>query len=804
MSDSNKISSPSLPLIVFLLLGCGLALGYALAERKITSITSEEEIECVAFSPDGKRIVSGCDGPDGEIKVWDVGSGEEILTLKGHKYSVKSVAFSPDGKRIFSEDGADLKMWDVETGREQFTLAHEIKNVAVSPDGKRLACIRSVDNKFLDEVQVWDVNARRELFAIQGYRGSPRHDTKVVFSADGKRLVAGSFEHDDTVKLWDASSGKGIQSLKGHVSTVESVACSPDGKWIVSHAWEEIKVWDAATGAETLTIRVPPGEIECIGISPNGQRIIVGGERFSAAKNGQAVSGGTVKVWNRATGEEELFLKGHTSRVRNVMFSPDGKRIVSGSWGRTNPKHFGNGGEVIVWDAVTGKQLQHFQRSSGSHSHGLAISPDGTRIASGGFDEVVKVWHVNGGADLLKLKRELDLGNEVRCVAFSPDRKWLAAGGSLGGVKVWNVVTGKVRLSLKHTTLHEIDSVAFSPDSKRIVSASCQFEGSVEVKVWDATSGDEMLAIEKHRHTFETLALSPDGKRVAAARNWDRPFDLNELKIWDISTAAELLTIKGFRERITGLAFSPDGKRMLTVDSGYNLGELKLWDAATGREILNFRGHTLTVVSAAFSPDGKRIVSGSYRAHPESDKGWAEIKVWNAHSGDEALTLKGPSCSNFQVAFSPDGNRIAIGGHGWDQIKDRPFGKIEVRDLGDLELAQFLSLQPQFRTRFLGVVILSLLLALFAVKFALGQTANDRLAQRIARGGLWGLFWVGALSGLTAGVDYVVASESVIKSFQRIWLIILILSVSYLASYGLGIVMAGYLSQTRQNNAGKT
>jgi tRNA A-37 threonylcarbamoyl transferase component Bud32 len=201
-------------------------------------------VDSVAFSPDGKRLVSG--SSDGAVKVWDAQTGQETLTLKGHNGSVSSVAFSPDGKRLVSgsTDGT-LKVWDAQTGQETLTLkghTGSVSSVAFSPDGKRL-----VSGSTDGTLKLWDAQTGQETLTLKGHTGLVY---SVAFSPDGKRLVSGG--QDNTVKVWDAQTGQETLTLKGHTGWVSSVAFSPDGKHLASGSWDgTIKVWDADGRQET-------------------------------------------------------------------------------------------------------------------------------------------------------------------------------------------------------------------------------------------------------------------------------------------------------------------------------------------------------------------------------------------------------------------------------------------------------------------------------------------------------------------------------------------------------------------------
>jgi WD40 repeat protein len=300
------------------------ALHKQLKESTSTLKGHTKSVRSVAFSPDGKRIVSG--SQDNMVKVWDATNGQETLTLNRHQDVVRSVAFSPDGQRIVSGSwDIPPKVWDATTGQELFTLGGEnfVMCVAFSPDGKRIA---SGNGYWM--FKMWDAASGEETLTLKG------HNEAVVcmaFSPDGKRIVSGS--HDRTLKMWDVTTGKETLTFKGHTGSIRSVAFSPDGKRIVSGSDDQtIRVWDAASGQETLTLKGHTDRVWSVAFSPNGKRIISGSNDT------------TMKLWDATTGRETLTLKGHRGGVMCVAFSPDGKRIVSGSWDNT----------LKLWDAPCG------------------------------------------------------------------------------------------------------------------------------------------------------------------------------------------------------------------------------------------------------------------------------------------------------------------------------------------------------------------------------------------------------------------------------------------------------------------
>jgi WD40 repeat protein len=269
------------------------------------------------MSPDGKRMVSApaLPGERGEVRVWDTGTGQVQLTLQGLMGGVSSVAFSPDGKRIVTAEAGQVRnpaemkeakvsgpqdlwkpgkviVWDAETGQVQRTLQGPagLSCVAFSPDGNRIALGGT------QAVKVWDAETGQEIFSCHT---NALFVISVAFSADGKRIVTGG--SNGLVQVWDAETGQEDLSIKGHTSAVSSVAFSPEGKRIVTGGVSgtlfnrgpgELKVWDAETGQEKLTLKGHTAAVTSVAFSADGQRIISAG------------GDGTVRVWDAPPAEE--------------------------------------------------------------------------------------------------------------------------------------------------------------------------------------------------------------------------------------------------------------------------------------------------------------------------------------------------------------------------------------------------------------------------------------------------------------------------------------------------------------------
>ncbi len=594
----------------------GLHVWDAISGRGLFSLKGHTgEVTDVAFSPNGKLIVTG--SRDKTLKVWGAEKGQVLLTLRGHTQSVFGVAFSPDGKRILSAsaDGT-LKVW--EAGKGQHVLTRKwnvdlVTRVAFSPDGNRLVSVRSDGT-----LKVWDIQKGQELLTLKGHTQPIR---SVGFSPDGTRIVSGS--EDGTLRVWDAQTGNVVLSLKGHVREVTGVAFSPDGRRIASSSSDRtLKVWDAEKGQEVHTLKGHTKPVRCLAIRrPDGQRIVTGGGGHDRRGNGLP---GTLTVWDAERGQVLHTLKGHTEPVRCVAFSPDGKRIVSGSEDKT----------LKVWDAENGKEVRTL-KGGPSGVNSVAFSLDGKRIVSEDSDSAsARVWDAETGRALLSLKG----GHEraVTSVAFSPDGKRIVTGSLDWTLKVWDAQTGKHLLTLKGHT-NNVTSVCFSPDGKRIVSGG----DDNTLKVWDVQTGEELLTLRGHAKPVLSVAYSPDGKRIVSGS------EDGALKVWGSATGQGLLTLKEHRGPVYGVAFSADGNRLV---SGSEDGTLKVWDARRSQAVLSLEEDDVTALSMAFSPDGKRLVVGYVGG---------TVKVWDGRKGQVVLSLKGLTDIVTSVAFSRDGKRIS-------------------------------------------------------------------------------------------------------------------------------------------------
>jgi WD40 repeat protein/serine/threonine protein kinase len=374
---------------------------------------------------------------------------------------------------------------------------------------------------------------------------------------------------------------------------------------------------------EPLVLRDTSG-VNSVAFHPDGNQI--------AAACGDS----TVKVWDLKTGKVIQTLRGHKSYVFSVAFRPpDGRFLASASADRT----------IRVWDLTTGAKVfecgGHLGEFNGM-AYAVAFSPDGRHLLAGSEDGSAILWDAADGREVRRLPEKHE--NTAVSVAFSRDGRLLASGSWGGVLRIWEARTGRLLHSIPAHD-HRISAIAFDPDGRWLATASADRT----VKVWDATTGEPLRTLHGHVGLILGLAFSPNGRRLFSSGGEDK-----SVKVWDPLTGREILDLRGHASLCQCVTLSPDGRRLASASADRTIC---IWDATPlsvgeGQESLTCK-HDDEIWSVAFSPDGRQLASASW------DK---TVRLWDARTGNLLHTLARPGSvfTIFRLAFSPDGERIAV------------------------------------------------------------------------------------------------------------------------------------------------
>jgi WD40 repeat protein/Flp pilus assembly protein TadD len=530
------------------------------------------------------------------------------------------------------------------------------------------------------------LNARchTELFSFPG--------RAAVFSPDGSR-IAGAGARDGVIRVYDGRTGEEVLALKGPVRLAWPMTFSPDGSRLAAHGSDGVvHAYDLRTGQEAFALK-GPARLYAPAFSPDGTRMAVGASDL------------LIRLYDVGTGQEAVTLKrpdgspvapsapGPRAVVIPVgTFSPDGTRLVAygedkvvrvydlrtgkeavalkdaralqGPAGLLSPVFSPDGlhlaadsddGVVRLYDARTGQETLAFKGPV--RIYRPAFSPDGLRLAVAGEDSVLRVYDARTGQEVLALRGPVHSGASM----LSPDGSRLVAQGADGVIRIYDLRMGQEALSLQGPV--RLQNPALSPDGSRL--AAIGDDGVV--RVYDVRAGHEEVTLQGPP-PLHSSTLSPDGSRFAA-RGGD-----GVVRLYDTRTGLELLALRGPASLVldrVGVVFSPDGSRAAVRPSGFSIwgdGVVRVYDTRTGQEALTLQGPT-KLGTMAFSPDGSRLAVGGQDGM---------VRVYDLRTGQEGLACKGPAGVG-QLSFSPDGARLAAtSDDGLVRLYDARTGREEV------------------------------------------------------------------------------------------------------------------------------
>ncbi len=630
------------------------SLGFSLGSTSIIA-SGSTSYTCV-LKCDQNCTINLNDHPDyNAIIQWDTNTGREVQRLKACG-KINSVAFSPDGKYILSGSSQSnnsgentLKLWDVITGKDlrRFDGYNEsINSVAFSSDGKLAISAGTL--------RVWELATGKVLSLFEDY-----HDP-IALSPDGRFILAGSNKngYENTITLLDAMTGDEVSRFEGHSVTVYAVAFSPGGRYILIGGWGGIKLqsWGrplkkaSDVGLYPVLCRIRPTldmlteSKEALSHLTVANTLIGKGsykeayqylrtiQRISGYEKNEEVLDQINLCGIKGNGVRKNFkiawaiasFSGHSAYVTTIAFSPDGKHIISG--GADNQinqiEDSIENCNIRLWEISSCKEMRY-------------------RNVSEGVVDYVKFSHC-GKYALTGISAPSDesydetIHDASRCIII-----------------VWEVLTG-IEIRRFEVYGREICNFKFSSDAKFVLSW-----GSDEnnIWLWDIETGNEIRHFEEYTGRVTTLASSPDGRFILAG-----DVDKKVIILWEVSTGRKLKQFAIYGTFLAG-SFSTNGKYVLF--SGEESRSIRLWEIATGREVRQFEGHNGNQIrSAIFSPDGNYVLTREVNYIDQNME--EKLSLWHAATGrkfhlyNSAARITAFSHDNRYLAFSNRDNSITL------------------------------------------------------------------------------------------------------------------------------------------------
>ena len=590
-----------------------------------------DPVNAVAVSPSGAYVltgsgdVGGCGdkscSKDHTVRLWDAATGQLLRTLTAHTNAISSVAFSADGTRAISgSKDRTVKLWDVANGQllRSFDRTPGDVKTSLEQSGVTLPAWITSETKNYDY-------------------GMP---TYAAMSPDG-RLVISISGDEHVIRYWDIASGKLLGVSPPEISVSGTPVFFPDGARILTATLSNsvISLWDAATRNPVRTIESKAGQISQVTVAPDGNRMAV------------ASVFAPLTLWDAASGRL-IHSFGEDSNANTVTFSADGNRILTGSSDYQRQFSAAPKMTLKLWDASTGKLLRDLDDTT-EHVESVATAPGGALAASYGYSSdravssksegAIKLWDLGSG----NLIRTIPVKDQYRYdqIVFSPDGTRVLSGGN--EVKLWDTATGRLIRHFKaQGSFNGGKYLAFSPDGKKVLV------GGGQMLLWDAENGRVL-------HTFKDIdhagpvAFSPNGKLMAASANDKLPpggahgnlWKSTTVRLWDTASNQLVRKLEGHTDRIESIAFSPDGKRL--VSGGLDT-TARVWDIATGD----------TVSTSMASSTGEWLTmtpTGFFTASPQASENLSIVRGLEVTTIDQVWqALFNPDLVRERLANDPD------------------------------------------------------------------------------------------------------------------------------------------------------
>lgn len=589
--------------------GSDIALWDVLTGKEIRSFKGHKSvINSLSFSPCGKYALSGSGaihlgiGGDDSVRIWDILTGEELQLFNNHKNIVTDVFYSPDGKKIYSTDYDETKVWDPYTNKEYATCKWYYI-IDYARDGS-MALYAKANTLTLADLSLADLSTGSTT--IKKWTAQSESITSVALSPDKQYALSG--DSQGNISLWKVPGGELITQCEKQPDSIYHLCFSPSGSSALSCAGTHNKV----------SLREMPSCKEVQSYDFDKSFTYISSIGFSSDEKSVYISGNDkIILFEKDSGIRVREFFNRTDIVDTLAQSHDGRYLYTGSY---------NGG-IHKWD------LQECKLSSTFTGHekdikAISLTLDDIHILSGSENNIL-LWDSVSGRIEKEIKRESEFSKMVQ-ISGNEDYALIADGKT---VKIYDFSTWEKVQEI--TAEYTVSVPCFTPDSNYILVDSSDLRFG-EVDLYEIKSGKKIRTFPGYDSPINAIAVSPDSQYVCAA-GWR-----GVIKVWDYRTGKEHKTLKGHTDGILSVCFSKDSR---TILSGSMDQTIRMWDIATGNQVKIFRGHTGNVNSAIFTFDGTRIISGSHDC---------TTRIWDISTG-EWIALVSSLEKNEWLIYTEDG-----------------------------------------------------------------------------------------------------------------------------------------------------
>ncbi len=566
-----------------------------------------DQIGYMTVSSDGRFLASA--GDNKIIKIWEISNTMEYRTIAGTNGRVEQMCFAPDNIHLAAttSDG-ELLIWNVITGEKVLTsrASHSSVGLAYIEDGKKLVHVDESSNLAVLDLVTNEVKSMTDVYAMS-------------FVVDEFNLMAYSLDHlgnilyvnlktmtlVKTVKIFNEFNfpfSRGSISKDGQlvafgfnddklrffdVAQEKFVYTSPkyDGKIIdleFDKKADHIYVATHTGAVQIIDYKLQKLETEfteqylasqCITSHPNGDIVFFG--NFDV-----------IRIYNKKTQKIFKELDGKVSEIVNMAYSQDGNYVAIAT----------DKLKIQIWDLKLNKVVSEVQGF-----FPCEFTKDGNFLISMQYNLTLAVWDIHTGT----LSRELATDSElIQCLAMSNDGKYLAGAGFMNVVKIWDLETGKKEVELKGHAAG-ILTLDFHPTNSWIASGG----HDQTTRVWDYKTKKEIKQFTDQTIVVNSVKFSPDGKTLATSA-WDKTINLRSTSTWETTR-----TLTGHVNMISSIDYNKDGSVLVSGAGNNSVWEsdnsLIFWNTSTGEKICQLKDHNSAITKVIFDKDADRVFSAS-------------------------------------------------------------------------------------------------------------------------------------------------------------------------------------------------